>query len=203
MWLGDGEVVVRILQRAGAVLAVGLLVACAPTEVPTTTPTPVASTTSPAPSPSPSPSPSPTETLDPDQVAARDVVMEFFRLMGALRKDPKLPIQPVANITTGAAQDRYPAQLFDYREKGWVQVGDVLVVPEQVAPVVMRGEQKTIKVTVCIDNSGADVVDASTGKSVLTEDRQFVMRWVLDTVGEGVFWMVEDASTQAIESCDK
>ena len=203
MWLGDREVVVRILQRAGAVLAVGLLVACAPTEVPTTTPTPVASTTSPAPSPSPSPSPSPTETLDPDQVAARDVVMEFFRLMGALRKDPKLPIQALADITTGRAQEEYPAQIFGYWEKGWVQVGDILVTPEVVGAVEMRGEEKTIAVTVCVDNSSADVVDPATGESVLPADRQFVMRWVVDTVQEGTRWKVEDTSTQDIESCDQ
>ncbi len=205
MWLCDGEVVVRVLQGAGMVLAICLLVACGRAEVSPTTPTPVVSTTSQAPSPSlsPSPSPSPTETLDPDQVAARTVVMEFFRLMGEARRNPKSSIQPVANITTGAAQDRYPAQIRDYRQKGWTQVGDILVTPEEVGPVVRRGDEKTVKVTVCIDNTPADVVDSATGESVLLEDRQFVMRWVVDTIGKGEVWQVEDASTEGVESCDQ
>lgn len=201
MWLGDGEVVVRILQRAGAVFAVGLLVACAPTEVPTTTPTPVASMTSPAPSPSPSPSPSPTETLDPDQVAARDVVMEFFRLMGDIRKNPGSPLQPLADITTGRAQEKHLASIFEVLESGAVQRGDIVVVAEGVGPVAARDGQKTAKVTVCVDNSGADLVDPETGKSILPEDRQLHMRWVVDTVQEGNRWKVEDTSTEDIATC--
>ena len=123
--------------------------------------------------------------------------------MGELRKNPGSPIQALADITTGRAQEEYPAQIFGYREKGWVQVGDILVKPEAVGPVVMRGEDKTVAVTVCIDNTGADIIDPSTGKSVLSADRQFVMRWVVDAVSGGKRWMVEATSTEDIDSCDQ
>ena len=77
-----------------------------------------------------------------------------------------------------------------------------MVLVETVGAVVPRDGEKTVAVTVCLDTSGADLVDPVTDRSVLPEDRQLHMRWVVDTVTEGSRWKVEETSTEDIESCN-
>lgn len=199
----------RIARRCGALLTATLLAACtpaAPEPSPTPAPSPTTTTTTatvPATSPTPSLSlsPSPVETLDPGQIAARDVVLEFFRLSGELRKDPSLPLQPLANITTGIAQEAYLKEIIEIRQANARQVGDILVVLREVGPVRIGETDKAVTVQVCSDNSTADLIDQSTGKSVLPPDRQIFIHWFIDATSSGARWLVQDISTKDVDSC--
>ncbi|MCC2594200.1 hypothetical protein LKO27_12360 [Tessaracoccus sp. OS52] len=206
---------------AALILSLGALTACTaeadsappPTPsvtgrgpVPGDTPAPTRETTlpqspTPSPSPAPSPSPSPSETLDADQLAAREVVNEYFRLLNELRKDPELPVQLLANITVGQTQDLDVRAIVDLRTKGAIQEGDIVWTILEVTRASDRGEGRVVVLQACTDNSGSDVINQATRESILPADRPNFIHWTIDAVTENGVWKVGDLTNTEVESC--
>lgn len=193
---------------AAMALGLGALTACTTDPEPTPAPTVVATTpmtTSPAPSPSPSetpsPTPSPSPSLDEDQLAAENVVNEFFRISNELSKDPERPLQPLADITTGQTQAVYVKEIADFRKMNVIQVGDVDWGVLSVSPVTQRDSEKVVEVEVCTDNSAMDVVDQQTKESILPKERSTSIRWTIDAVEDNGYWRVGDLTNTAVEEC--
>lgn len=192
----------------GIVAAAFLLVACTPADDPSPSPSPTEETTSAAPSPTPStatqsptPSPTPSETLDADQIAARDVVNEFFRISEELLKDPDRPLQELADITTGVTQELELKNIAQWRAEGAVRTGELQWVVLTVGPNVQRTDGQFVVVQVCTDNSGADMVDSESRESLLPEDRSIFIHWTIDAVLEGSWWKVGDLTNTRVDSC--
>lgn len=200
------------MKRSAAItvlaMAVGVLSACSPDAENSPSPTPTVTSADPTPSPSESPTtassdptPSPSETLDADQQAARDVVNEFFRLSDELAKNPDLPLQPLADITTGQTQDLYLRELAEYRDLNAVQIGDVKLTLLTVSPLIESDGERTILVQACTDNSDADVVDQNTGESILPPDRELHVSWSINVVGVNEYWLVGDLTNERLDGC--
>lgn len=200
----------RTTITAIATLALGLgaLSACTtdpePTPTSTVSTTPTASTT-PTPSPSPTasdtPSPTPSQTLDADQQAAQNIVNEFFRISDELVKDPELPLQPLADITTGETQSLELKAIAEYRAMNAVQVGDLEWAVVGVGPATDEGDGKLVMVDACTDATDLDVVNQDTKESVLPDDRTPVLRWTIDTVEDNGYWRVGDLTNTAVKDC--
>lgn len=193
----------QYMKRSAAIttlmVTLGLLSACTPEADPTPSPTPSATSAAPTPTPSetptsaspePSPSPSPSETLNADQQAARDVVNEFFRLSNELAQNPDLPLQPLADITTGETQHLYVGALADYREMNAIQVGDISWEVMNIGPVDNRAGEKVVLLEVCSDASSSDIVDRETRESILPDDRTPIVGWVIEAVAPSDIWLV-------------
>ncbi|RMB57864.1 hypothetical protein [Tessaracoccus antarcticus] len=189
-------------------LGLGALTACSTTDPdPTTTPTIVATTptasTSPIKSPSPSvtPSTTPSATLDADQLAAQSVVNEFFRISNELSRNPELPLQPLADITTGQTQAIYVKEVADFRAMNAIQIGDVSWIVVAVGPLTQGDVGKVVVADVCTDNSAMDVIDQQTKKSILPKGGSTTIRWTIDVVEENGFWRVGDLTTTTVKGC--
>lgn len=187
-------------------LGLGALTACTTDPEPTAAPTVVATTptttsTTPSPSPSETPSATPSLSLDEDQLAAENVVNEFFRISNELSKDPERPLQPLADITTGQTQAVYVKEIADFRAMNAIQVGDVDWKVLSVSPATQRDFEKVALVEVCTDNSGMDVVDQQTKESILPKERSTSIRWTIDAVEDNGYWRVGDLTNTAVEEC--
>lgn len=202
------------MKRSAAIttlmVTLGLLSACTPEADPTPSPTPSATSAAPTPTPSetptsaspePSSSPSPSETLDADQRAARDVVNDFFRIQQALKQDPSMPMQALADITTETAQDVFLAEVIRIREEGLVQTGDVSWSILDVGNVTSAGGARTVQVQACTDNSNIDVIDQDSGDSVLTPDRIRIIDWTILVVTVNGHWLIAEGITSAGSEC--
>src|SRR5690606_29774472 len=128
------------------------------------------------------------ETLDADQIAARDVVNEFFRLTNELLKNPDMPMQPLADITAGRTQEEQLKEIADLRASNAIQLGDDQWVILTVAEPAERTEQeKVVVVQACSDTSQLDIVDRDTQVSLLPPERATHLRWTMDVVLLGGF----------------
>ncbi|GAB3821937.1 hypothetical protein GCM10028820_31560 [Tessaracoccus terricola] len=188
-------------------LTVGALTACTQQPEPTPTiSTATAAETTTAPTPTetltPTEAPTPTEpSLGTDQVAAQEVVSEFFRLLDELRQDPGLALQPLADVTTGETQRIFLDDVVRFREDGVIQIGDTSWEFLSVAAVTeVDGEMSTL-VEVCTDSADADIVDQETGESILPADRGTLTLWTIETVTENDRWKVGDATSVPTEEC--
>ena len=180
-----------------------------PEPTPTLTPTPtpmVSPTPTPTPSPSPSPSPSPelspSPTLSPDQQAAVDTVLEYFRIGDEVRGDLEADFQPFADITGGAIQRAHVEEIAENRSQGVIQVGhnryEIVGVSE---PDEVDGDV-SVRVRVCSDSTESDLVLQDTGESTLDETRAFHVYWVLDVVHVNSFaWVVSDGGSEVRDPC--
>ena len=206
---------------AALILSLGALTACTaeadsappPTPsvtgrgpVPGDTPAPTRETTlpqspTPSPSPAPSPSPSPSETLDADQLAATQTVNEFFRLVNELSKNPDLPLQPLADITTAQTQGTQVRSVHEYRQENAIQIGDVKHVVLATGPVQEVAGTKLVVVEVCSDASGSDMVDRDTGVSIESADQARTIHWMIDVVTEDGVWKIGDITNKPVERC--
>lgn len=189
-------------------LTVGVLTACTQQPDPTPTSSETTSTgvessgTTPASTPTPTESTaSPEATFDPDQVGAQEVVSEFFTLLDDLRQDPELPLQPLADVTTGETQRIFLDDVVQFREEGIIQVGDTTWKFVTVAEVDEREGEKTTVVEVCTNSADADVVNQETGESILPPDRGTLTLWEIETVTENDRWKVGDATSAPTEEC--
>lgn len=190
-------------------VAVVLVSACSSTPPPS--PSPVPSTVSaeptpspvesPSPTPSPAPSPSPTSTLNEEQAAAVDTVLEFFRLKNELSKDPTLEVQPLASITTGQTQSLEIYYLGQDRENGVIQTGDDLYYVTAVGSVSERGDARVMAVEVCTDSTATDLIVQETGESILGPDRAYFVEWQIEVLHEGYRWKVGDITSGRVERC--
>ncbi|SDL80909.1 hypothetical protein [Tessaracoccus oleiagri] len=158
----------------------------------------VSSSPSVEPSPSPKPSPSPTSTLSPEQEAAVETVLEYFRLKNEIRKDPSRDFQPLADITTGQIQRELVEEVELFGTQGFKQVGDVTYEVQEVGAQSASG----LPVQVCSDSSGSDVVNDATGESVLTEDRAHFVRFNLTVLQENNTLKVASGQIEEVSSCD-
>lgn len=191
-------------------LTVGALTAC--TQQPDPTPTPSEPITTAIETTSTTPTPtqtstrtestaSPEPTLGADQVAAQEIVSEFFIVLGDLRKDPEAPLQALADITTGDTQRVFLDEVVQFREQNAVQVGETTWVFTSVGEVTPRDAQKSVAVEVCTDSSDLDVVDQETGESILPADRPLTLLWEIEAVTENDRWKVGDATSVPTEEC--
>lgn len=193
-----------LIRTAVAGLAL-LLGACTgsvqePTPTPSS-PTPTASSASPTPKPSPTPPP----TLDPDQTAARDVVLKYAELINEFGMDSaRTDVTPLAGITTGVAQRIMLATLDSYRERGVQQAAPFDVTLASVGvPVQDASGAITIIVTLCLDSTNVDSVSRATGQSVLTADRDAVHDFAYDVVRETetAKWLISDVAVTPVRGC--
>lgn len=204
------------MKRSAAItvlaMTLGVLPACSPHVENSPNPTPTLTTADPTPSPTPSdspttatpdpdPSPTPTETLDADQQAARDVVLEFFEVQQSLKQDPAKPMQELADITTGNAQDLYLTEVTRIREQGLVQVGDLSWRVLQVGAPSSTDGEAVVQVSACTDNSNIDVIEIESGESVLPADRTRVINWSLQVASVNNHWLVADGTTSSGKEC--
>lgn len=194
----------RCLRLSVLVLLVG---ACAPVEVPhqpvspvsTIVPTilvtaPVSPSASESVAVSGDPSPSPS---DADLAAAEALVKEYFRLKGEVRKDPNFDIGLLEAVVAGPVLEQEVPILKGYQEKNYRQVGDFTS--------TLRGSSKldadTVQVLVCTDTNGSDIIDSSTGNSILDPDRSRTRMHNLTVKRYDGAWKVFIYADEAVETC--
>ncbi|GAB3814257.1 hypothetical protein GCM10028820_09920 [Tessaracoccus terricola] len=192
------------MKRSAAItvlaMALGALSACSPDTENSPSPTPTVTSADPTPSPSPSespttaspdPTPTPSETLDADQQGARDVVNEFFRLYDELRRNPEMPVQPLADITLNDVQADYLREVQAFRDANALLVGEIAREIIYVDQVETREGEKLVRVEACTDSTDADVIDADSRESILPTDRQPVVHWSVEaTTLSATHWYV-------------
>ncbi len=149
----------RVVLAATAALAVagcsgGSGAPASPT--PSATASPSISTT---PTPPASPSPTPSSV---SEVAAVDAVVRFQEVLDRLSADPESDLTELNLVASGQSLLQWQSILMQYRAEGWRQVG------EQTSTLVGSTAGSSSSqwfVDMCVDVSGADVLD-SAGNSV-------------------------------------
>ncbi len=197
------------IPALSALVVALVMTGCSPGETTEPSPEPtVATTQTTAPpselSPTPSistPDPSPSSTLDEEQTAAADTVLEFFRLLTELSKDPGMDLQPLVDITTGESQMVEVDLISLDRENGLIQTGDDLYYVTGVGQNSIVPDGEMIAVEACSDSSNSDLVSQETGLSVLGPDRAFYVDWQIEVLKEGSKWKVGDLTNQKVERC--
>ncbi len=203
--------------RCTAVTATAVLMlgACAPSTPTTPSPEPtvssVASTPSinpsptprpdPTPTPTPDHTPSPSSTLNEEQTAAKETVLEFFRLKNELSKDLTMEVQPLVDITTGQTQTLEIYYLGEDRDNGVVQTGDDLYYVTDIGPVSRRSNARVVAVDACTDSRDTDLIVQETGKSILGSDRAYFVEWHIEVLHEGDGWKVGDITSGRVVRC--
>lgn len=199
----------RSVGAAVAVAAVGMtLTACSPSPPPAPSPSPPitipelspTTTESNSSTPSPDPSPSPTSTLTEEQTAAAETVLEYFRLLNDLSKDPTMPVQPLEDITTGQTQSLDRAMITKDRENGIVQTGENRYFVTDIDKVLDRDNVRVAHIEACTDSTGTDLVDRS-GTSVLGSDRAYFVEWDIEVINEGDGWKIGDITSGRVQKC--
>ncbi len=184
-----------------------LLAGCSPASPPAPTfepPPPVPTSAEPSPVSSPpatSTSPSPSGTLNDEQAAAAETVLEFFRLKNLLSRDPNAEVQPLTDITTGQTQVIQISTLAEDRAAGIVQTGDDLVYINSVDGVTELGANRVVPIEVCTDSRDTDLIDQKTGQSVLGPDRAYYVEWQIEVLREGSRWKVGDITSGRVDLC--
>ncbi|RRD04879.1 hypothetical protein EII34_08090 [Arachnia propionica] len=186
--------VVPVLLLAGSV------VACGPRAVGpevTSTPDPTAGPVKSWPKSSSTVSTSPSPVKSADQLAAEEVVTEYFRLKNIVKKDPEADLEPLQDIVVGDLLENELALFEQDRENNVVQTGDFLFVIHGSR----RQDDGTVQVSACTDASQIDLVDRDTGESVLDPNRPFVKEWSIQTTQFGKVWKVSDLDTKDADQC--
>ena len=159
--LKTSRVVRVVLAAAAAVVLAGCSGGSgAPTPTPSGTPSPSVSTT-----PTPSASPSPTPSTVSER-AAVDAVITYTAVIDKLGADPNSDLDELNTVATGDALAQMQYNLSTYRGNGWRQTGRQVPNFTGSTPGASAAEWS---VTMCVDLSGVDVVDAS-GASVRNPD---------------------------------
>lgn len=150
---------------AAALLLAPTLTACnPPSDEPTPTPTTTSATTTPT---------ATATALTPEEQAVEDAekaVTAYYEMTDALFADPMRPIDDVNAVATGQELDLLQRMIQRQRAQGQVQVGKVAVNDFRSESVDLTADPPTVRARVCLDVSGANVVDAS-GASVVTPGR--------------------------------
>ena len=163
-------------------------------------PTMVTTSAFPGPSPS-SVSPQPSETFSPEQQEAADRVIEYFRRSDEIQSNLDLPVQPLADITTGQTQDLDLRDVDEFRSKGWVQTGDVKVYIKGAEEPTDLDGSRVVQVQVCSDSSGAELIDSKTGEKVLNPTRPRFLLWQMQVIKPATVWLVGDATNEVVGGC--
>lgn len=150
---------------------------------------------------SPSPTPSPGLGLDDDQQAAVHAVVEYFRVTQELQRDPSLPDDPLADITTGKAHkdDRY--NRLQLIERGLYQRGEFSVTVHSAEDVKNPEGQPEVQVSVCTDSTQSNLISEKTGEPLEVEDRNFILDWKINVVLEDSKWKISKTYNKAVKSC--
>ena len=167
----------------------------------TTMVAPSPSASSPSPSPSSSPSPQPSETFSPEQQEAAATIIEYFRRSDEIQSNLDLPVQPLADITTGQTQDLDLRDVDEFRSKGWVQTGDVKVYIKGAEEPTDLDGSRVVQVQVCSDSSGAELIDSKTGEKVLNPTRPRFLLWQMQVIKPATVWLVGDATNEVVGGC--
>lgn len=125
-------------------------------------------TTSPSPTPvqssqTPTPTPSPTPTLSAGEQAAVDAAQAALALYDQLAADPTADIEELTTVARDSAYLTWARRLSDYRVQGLIKTGTTV---RQLIGTAPGTDARQWIVTLCIDSSEVDVVDAS-GNSVV------------------------------------
>ena len=192
----------------GALLLAVVVTGCSPGEEPEPSPEPTVATTvvsatpsevSPSPASS-APLPSPSSTLNEEQTAAVETVLEFFRLKNELSKDLDMEAQPLADVTTGETQALELHYLGLDREDGVVQTGDTTYGVSEVGVVSEEDGVKSVSLKACTNSTATDLID-TTGKSILGPDRAYFVEWNIEVLHEGYRWKVGDITSGRVDLC--
>ena len=163
-------------------------------------PTMVTTSAFPGPSSS-SASPQPSETFSPEQQEAAATIIEYFRRSDEIQSNLDLPVQPLADITTGQTQDLDLRDVDEFRSKGWVQTGDVKgYIKGAEEPTDLDGS-RVVQVQVCSDSSGAELIDSKTGEKVLNPTRPRFLLWQMQVIKPATVWLVGDATNEVVGGC--
>jgi len=163
-------------------------------------PTMVTTSAFPGPSPS-SASPQPSETFSPEQQEAAATIIEYFRRSDEIQSNLDLPVQPLADITTGQTQDLDLRDVDEFRSKGWVQTGDVKVYIKGAEEPTDLDGSRVVQVQVCSDSSGAELIDSKTGEKVLNPTRPRFLLWQMQVIKPATVWLVGDATNEVVGGC--
>ena len=165
-------------------------------------PSPTMVTTSAFPGPPPSStSPQPSETFSPEQQEAAATIIEYFRRSDEIQSNLDLPVQPLADITTGQTQDLDLRDVDEFRSKGWVQTGDVKVYIKGAEEPTDLDGSRVVQVQVCSDSSGAELIDSKTGEKVLNPTRPRFLLWQMQVIKPATVWLVGDATNEVVGGC--
>ena len=163
-------------------------------------PTMVTTSAFPGPSPS-SASPQPSETFSPEQQEAAATIIEYFRRSDEIQSNLDLPVQPLADITTGQTQDLDLKDIDEYRSKGWVQKGVFTTHIKGAAEPVDVDGARMVQVQVCTDGKDTDLVDAKTGESTVNPTRPRYLLWDMQVVKPATVWLIGDATNEIVGGC--
>jgi len=163
-------------------------------------PTMVTTSAFPGPSPS-SASPQPSETFSPEQQEAAATIIEYFRRSDEIQSNLDLPVQPLADITTGQTQDLDLKDIDEYRSKGWVQTGFTGVSIKGAAEPTEVDGQKVIMIQFCTDGTKLEFVDSKTGEKVLNPTRPRFLLWDMQVVKPAAAWLMGDATNEVVGGC--
>ncbi|NLE97102.1 MAG: hypothetical protein GX596_03825 [Propionibacterium sp.] len=176
-------------RSAAAVVAVVALAACSPLgdDAPT----------SDLGSPTPAASPS----LADEQQAAVVTVLEYFRVADELRSDPESDIDLLLDVADGERHAFHVEEIEGRRERGIVQVGEASYEILTIGAVEDVDGRTLVRISACSDSSAVDMIDVATGESVLTDEREFHVYWVLDVAEDGSLWKVVDGASEVRDPC--
>lgn len=172
----------RTVLLAVAVLVATSLGGCVPTPEPSPTPT-----VTPTPSVTPSETPTPTPTLSSTEKAAADAVLRFFHVQNRVATDDAVPLDDLHTVAKGDLLDERLRHYQRSRANGRKQVGDAVAEVREVS----AGSPTTV--LVCLDTTGADVVD-SDGKSVVPAGNptRVLHRLTVDKVSGAVYAFTDE-----------
>lgn len=157
--------------------------------------------TTPDPTLESTPASSPSTAMSQEQTAAVDTVLEFFRLRNEIGRDPELDFQPMADITTGMAQEDLVSLVDQYELHSWVQTGDATSSIVSVGPVLVQDDQDTVEVVACVDSTDVDIQEVRTGDSVKPMDSVAFVEWKVSVIHDGDSWKVRDSERNTVENC--
>lgn len=190
-----------LLGSAGCTPSEPAPVTSAPVPTVPTTSTPASTSTAPSSAPpSPTQSPSPSSTLTEDQAAAAKTVLSYFSILDELGKDPDASLGSLKEITTGQSLEVDISMIQEDREKGIVQTGDTRYYVQSVSPITEREGVRFATVGACTDSTETDLVDRA-GKSVLNDDRAYLIEWTIEVLFLDSAWKVGDITNERVETC--
>ena len=163
-------------------------------------PTMVTTSAFPGPSPS-SASPQPSETFSPEQQEAAATIIEYFRRSDEIQSNLDLPVQPLADITTGQTQVLDTRQVGEYRSKGWVQTGVIKVHIKGAAEATEVDDSQMVEIQACTDSREVEIIDSKTSEKVLNPVRPRTVAWQIQVVKPATVWLIGAITSEASSGC--
>ena len=146
--------------------------------------------------------PQPSETFTPEQLEAANVLVEFIHITDEVFSNLDADPQPLKDITTGQSQKTQESLLAEYRRLRHVQTGTTVVhITGASEPVEVDG-MRTVDVQMCTDVGQVDVIDSTTGKSVvISAQRPRYLQWNVTVVKTEEGWKFGDATNEDAPEC--